>query len=84
VPKALSAFVRSVLATLAAWHQGQLCRPSLNRFDVTLGEFGRSDAPQNPEAYFVWGRDDLIATLQAMLVVKDSAKLKRGITMIVH
>lgn len=45
-PKALSTFVRSVLVTLATWHQTNLWLASLNRFDLTLLEYRRSDAPE--------------------------------------
>jgi hypothetical protein len=38
----------------------------------------RGEEPQKPEAYFIWDRDELVAALQKLLVVKNSAKLKRS------
>jgi hypothetical protein len=53
-------------------------RATLERSIKAVRQRSRGEEPQKPEAYFVWGRDDLIAALQAMLVVKNSAKLKRS------
>jgi hypothetical protein len=52
-------------------------RTTLERSIKAVRQRSRGEEPQKPEAYFVWGRDDLIAALQAMLIVKDAAKLKR-------
>jgi hypothetical protein len=53
-------------------------RATLERSIKAVRQRSRGEKPQKPEAYFVWGRDDLIAALQKLLVVKNSAKLKRS------
>ena len=52
-------------------------RATLERSIKAVRQRSRGEEPQKPEAYFIWGRDDLVAALQAMLVVKSRAKLKR-------
>jgi len=53
-------------------------RATLERSIKAVRQRSRGEEPQRPEAYFAWTRDDLIAALQAMLVVKNSAKLNRS------
>jgi len=53
-------------------------RATLERSIKAVRQRSRGEEPQKPEAYFVWGRDDLIAALQAILVAKNSAKLRRS------
>jgi hypothetical protein len=53
-------------------------RPTLERSIKAVRQRSRGEEPQKPEAYFVWDRDDLVAALQALLVVKNAAKLKRS------
>ena len=52
-------------------------RPTLERSIKAVRQRSRGEEPQKPEAYFVWGRDDLFAALQAILAAKDAATLKR-------
>jgi hypothetical protein len=53
-------------------------RATLERSIKAVRQRSRGEEPQKPEAYFVWDRDDLIAAVQELLAVKDSAKLKRS------
>ena len=53
-------------------------RPTLERSIKAVRQRLRGEEPQKAEAYFVWQREDLITALQAMLIVKNSAKLKRS------
>jgi hypothetical protein len=53
-------------------------RPTLERSIKAMRQRSRGEEPQRPEAYFVWGRDDLVAALQRLLDVKNSARLKRS------
>ena len=53
-------------------------RAMLERSIRAVRQRWRGEEPQKPEAYFDWDRDDLIAALQELLVVKNSAKLKRS------
>jgi hypothetical protein len=53
-------------------------QPTLERSIKAVRQRSRGEEPQKPEAYFDWDRDDLIAALQELLDVKNSAKLKRS------
>jgi hypothetical protein len=53
-------------------------RPTLERSIKAVRQRSRGEEPQKPEAYFIWDRDELVAALQKLLVVKNSAKLKRS------
>lgn len=53
-------------------------RPTLERSIKAVRQRSRGEEPEKPEAYFNWCRDDLIAALQALLDVKNAAKLKRS------
>jgi hypothetical protein len=53
-------------------------RPTLERSIKAVRQRSRGEEPQKAEVYFNWDRDALIAALQALLVVKNSAKLKRS------
>jgi hypothetical protein len=53
-------------------------RPTLERSIKAVGQRSRGEEPRKPEAYFVWGRDDLVEALQKMLDVKNSKKPRRS------
>jgi hypothetical protein len=53
-------------------------RPTLERSIKAVRQRSRGEEPKKPEAYFVWGRDDLVEALQKMLDVKNSKKPKRS------
>jgi hypothetical protein len=53
-------------------------RRTLERSIKAVRQRSRGEEPQRSEAYFVWDRDDLLAVLQALLNVKNLAKLKKS------
>src|SRR5258708_27607195 len=53
-------------------------RKMLERSLKAVKERAAGAEPNRPEAYFVWGKDDLISILQAQVDLKDAANLKGG------
>jgi hypothetical protein len=53
-------------------------RPTLERSIKAVRQRSRGEEPQKPEAHFMWDREELIAALQKLVAVKNSAKLKRS------
>jgi hypothetical protein len=53
-------------------------RKTLERSIKALKQRAAGHEPEQPEAYFVWERDDLIAAIQALIDGKDVAKVKGG------
>ena len=47
-------------------------RPTLERSIKAIRQRARGEEPRKPEAYFNWGRDDLVDALQQLLDVKNS------------
>jgi hypothetical protein len=47
---------------------------TLERSIKAVRQRSRGEEPQKPEAYFDWDRDDLIAALENILLLKNSAK----------